>query len=314
MEKPSLLVAGCERKPGLPNLNYIPPGGIPYKVSTGEDWWKLAAKPEVKSAGVDALGLCEFNFKTRVPAEINWYLRNKVGCVRATVDKKNYVFTSDANPGIVYLPPPATASKVQINSWVGLGFKFGSTVIVAGIEQMGGAIISIQDLVNTEPKIRTVALNAETTRLGLGVGASGGLCLIYVTSLRHPHALNGYMSGGGDFNLALGGNAGSLIKGGKSAAKLKKLKPLVDALIKINARTPEALKKALSQPDKLGDLYKAVTALKDTLQNEPDEVDPNVIVVDLPVSGGTELSVFHGVTNFRVLGQPEIEVNWSEAQ
>jgi len=296
------------------DLLYKPTNGVPYKVQTGDDWWKLAARPDVIAAGIDALGLCRFNFQTAKPPEINWYLRNKVGCTQATHDRKNYIFTSDADPGIVYLPSAKVASvaqsKLQLNSWFGLGLKFGSTVIVDGIEQMGGMLVSIQDLVNTEPQIRTIALNAQSTRLGLGVGASGGLCIIYVTSLKNAYELNSLTVGGMDFSLALGGNAGSLIKGAKATAKLKKLEPLVKVLVKIGARSPDALKKALSQPDKLGDLYKTIKSLKETLQSEPDEVEPSAMIADLPISGGTEVGIFHAVTEFRVLGQPTIDVAW----
>jgi hypothetical protein len=310
-----LLIQGCEKTPARIDLNYKPDGGVPYKVVTGDDWWKLAAKPEVKVTGIDALGLCEYNFQTRLPPEINWYLRNKVGCTTTTHDKKNYTFTSDASPGIVYLPPPKGGSapqvKLKLNSWIGLGFKFGSSVIVVGIEQMGGMIISIQDLVNTEPQIRAITLNAESTRLGLGIGASGGLCLIYITSLPNAAELSSLITGGGDFSLALGGNAGSVIKAGKAMGKLKKLEPLVTVLVKIGARTPEALKRALAQPDKLADLYKAIQGVREALHNEPDEPVPSVLIADLPVSGGTEISVFHAVTEFRVLGQPTIDVEWS---
>lgn len=35
------------------------------------------------------------------------------------------------------------------------------------IEQMGGMVVSIQDLVNTEPNVRTIVLNAQTTRMAL---------------------------------------------------------------------------------------------------------------------------------------------------
>lgn len=330
MDKPALLLSGCERRPASPNLNYKPPGGAPYKVQTGDDWWKLAKRPDVAALGVDAPGLCQFNFGTRVAAEVNWYLRNKVGCSRTTTDKKNYIFSSDASPGIIYLPqapvpvpvppPPVQPSptppqnKLRLNSWIGIGGKFGSTVIVTGIEQMGGFLVSIEDLVNTAPEIRTIALNAQTTRLGIGVGASGGVCVIYASALRNANQLNNLLAGGIDFNLALGGNAGSIIKGAKNAGKIKKLQPLIEFLVKVGAKTPAAFQAALKQPDKLADLYKAVMGLRDTLNSDSEADEPAVLMMDLPyASAGTEVAVFHAVTEFRVLGQPIIPINWSEA-
>ena len=108
----SLLAPGCEKAPATPNLGYVPPNSAAVKVTAADDWWKLAARPEVKAAGLSALDLCAFNFQTKNPAEINWYLRNKVGCTKATSDRKNYMFSNDASPGIVYLPKGKTNGGV----------------------------------------------------------------------------------------------------------------------------------------------------------------------------------------------------------
>ena len=111
MARTSLLAAGCEKMPAKVDLEYRPSDGAPYKVTSTDDWWKLAARPEVIAAGIDALGLCAYNFGTRVPAEINWYLRNKVGCVSCTADRKNYKFSLADSPGIIYLPKAKTGHK-----------------------------------------------------------------------------------------------------------------------------------------------------------------------------------------------------------
>jgi hypothetical protein len=55
---------------------------------------------------MSASDLCFYNFKTRKPAEVNWYLHNKVGCTKITRDRSNYRFSSSDSRGIVYLPPP----------------------------------------------------------------------------------------------------------------------------------------------------------------------------------------------------------------
>jgi hypothetical protein len=109
----SLLAPGCEKAPGNPDVQYVPPNSAPYKVTARDSWWTLADRPEVKAAKLSALDLCVYNFRTRNPAEINWYLRNKVGCTTATADRKNYKFSDDASPGIVYLPT-ATSGKSPI--------------------------------------------------------------------------------------------------------------------------------------------------------------------------------------------------------
>ena len=108
----SLLTPGCEKAPANPNLGYVPSNSAAVKITAADDWWKLAARPEVKAAGLGALDLCAFNFQTRNPAEINWYLRNKVGCTKATSDRKNYMFSNDASPGVIYLPKGKTSGGV----------------------------------------------------------------------------------------------------------------------------------------------------------------------------------------------------------
>ena len=89
-----------EKRPANP----IPKGTQPphskgHRVKDGENWYSVA-----ENAGMDVWDLIEFNFNTRDPAEVNWYLRNNVGCVLHTADRKNYRFSSAAAPGIIYLP------------------------------------------------------------------------------------------------------------------------------------------------------------------------------------------------------------------
>ena len=63
-------------------LNFVPSGGTAYKVANDDSFYGLADRPEVKASGMSANDLCFFNFKTRNPPEINWYLYNKVGAGR----------------------------------------------------------------------------------------------------------------------------------------------------------------------------------------------------------------------------------------
>ena len=156
-------------------LTYVPENGKPHIVSSGESWWTLAELPQVRAARKSASDLCYFNFKTRVPREINWYLHHKVGCRSVTRDGKNYMFSDHdrsnkkaATPGIVYLPPvgvvqpvitPA-ADDLRLNMWVGLGGKAGTMFVVAGIETIEGAVVGL-DTPHT-----WMALQASINRLG----------------------------------------------------------------------------------------------------------------------------------------------------
>lgn len=79
-----------------------PPAGKPgkmHKVRDNETWESVAQQYRVP-----VLDLIEYNFATRDPAEINWYLREYVGCRLETRDGKNYRFSSAANPGVIYIP------------------------------------------------------------------------------------------------------------------------------------------------------------------------------------------------------------------
>jgi hypothetical protein len=116
-------------------LDYVPAQSTTYQVKSTDSWWTLAELPQVRGVGLSALDLCYFNFKTRKPSEINWYLRNKVGCQTATHDGKNYKFSAADRPGIVYLPgvglnPPANEypqpkRSDRTNAWIGFGGKAG---------------------------------------------------------------------------------------------------------------------------------------------------------------------------------------------
>ncbi len=90
-----------ERAPRHPVAqNFRPKDATPYRVRDGDDWSAVARR-----AGVDVWDLIDYNFRTRNPDEVNWYLRRNVGCRRETADRKNYIFSTDANPGVIYLPP-----------------------------------------------------------------------------------------------------------------------------------------------------------------------------------------------------------------
>lgn len=104
-----------EKRPTTPVPENISPPGVPHTVTDGEDWASVA-----RLAGVDLWDLIDFNFKTRDPGVVNWYLREYVGCVIATPDHNNWKFSSGLNGGRgawkggkIWLPrkppPPAPA-------------------------------------------------------------------------------------------------------------------------------------------------------------------------------------------------------------
>jgi hypothetical protein len=75
------------------------PSGVPDQ----EDWYTVA-----KKFHVDVTYLIYFNFLTDDSAEVNWYLRHYVGCVKVSPSGNNWMFSNEARPGIIYIPPPDT--------------------------------------------------------------------------------------------------------------------------------------------------------------------------------------------------------------
>lgn len=107
-----------EPKTILP-ANYVPTGCVPHRIKDGESWMSIAA-----SIGVDPWWLIQYNFETRDPAEVNWYLKNRVGCVRTTLDKRNFIFSQSASPGLIHVPTPQAAMAFKT-----LDFKLYGIVI-----------------------------------------------------------------------------------------------------------------------------------------------------------------------------------------
>jgi hypothetical protein len=77
--------------------------GIPYRPRdkpVQEDWHSVARK-----FGVDVKDLIFFNFLTTEPDEVNWYLKHHTGCKKVSPSGNNWMFSNDASPGIIYIPP-----------------------------------------------------------------------------------------------------------------------------------------------------------------------------------------------------------------
>ncbi len=102
----------CIRAPATPvPRNFVPQGGTRYRVRDGDSWVSLARR-----VNMDPWVLIRYNYPNlpadnrRAALEVNWYLQEYVGCDVVTPDGKNYKFSTSANPGHVYLPPPMISS------------------------------------------------------------------------------------------------------------------------------------------------------------------------------------------------------------
>jgi hypothetical protein len=85
--------------------SFVPPGGRPHKVTDKDSWASLA-----NSLFMKPWDLIRYNYpglpvdEQMAAREVNWYLEQYVGCTKST-DHRNYAFSSDANPGQIWLPP-----------------------------------------------------------------------------------------------------------------------------------------------------------------------------------------------------------------
>ena len=82
--------------------SYVPIDGRQYKV-TGKD--TIANIADRTSFSADDIMV--FAFGTTDPREVNWYLRERVGCDKYGPNKKNYAFSDTADPGKIWVPKEA---------------------------------------------------------------------------------------------------------------------------------------------------------------------------------------------------------------
>lgn len=94
------LPAQYEKKPDkiMPEW-FRPLDGVQYKVQDGDSLAGIAAK-----TGYPAKSLLQYSFQTADPREVNWYLRNRVGCKEYGPNVKNFAFSTSADPGLIWLP------------------------------------------------------------------------------------------------------------------------------------------------------------------------------------------------------------------
>jgi hypothetical protein len=232
-----------EKRPSKPVAkSYIPPNFKPHKVKKGESLKMIAL-----AKNMEPWELIYDNFKTRDPAETNWYLKNYVGCSKTTSNGMNYVFTGDDSPGIIYVPDDKAAfpSKPQTkttpsapllrNVWAGIAKSHSGDLFIIGAHDLTGMIYNLGDEI---PDVRNAMLNINGYKFGPGLGASIGAALVIAYGYPQAGSMNG-VTGGGDFDLAIGAKLGDLLKGIKylgstidTLDKYKKMRYLTENILK----------------------------------------------------------------------------------
>lgn len=169
--------------PSVPAI-FPPPGHVgSYSVKDGDDWASVASRQAGRS---DPWDLIEFNFATRDPREVNWYLESYLNCTEST-DQKNYSFSTGA--GEIYLPPadwdPSIERSLQLivlaalSNWAtkSINFQRGShRVSTRDLMMVGNAIIDGKIRVLQSSSIRSGRAVYDSDRnvieLGRGAGKS----------------------------------------------------------------------------------------------------------------------------------------------
>lgn len=82
--------------------------GSVITVGTTDNWWNLAKGHQVRPWEI-----IEANFETSVPEEVNWYLREYVGCTKLGPRGRNYRFEG-ANPGRILMPFGEAVNEILI--------------------------------------------------------------------------------------------------------------------------------------------------------------------------------------------------------
>ena len=97
-----------ERTPSPSPIDYRPAGWYPYRVKSGDDWKSIARRCHIPVQNLIAKN-CGYSIE---PVEVNWYLHWRIGCTKLTPDRRNYMFSNDAYPGIIWTP--VALQKIEV--------------------------------------------------------------------------------------------------------------------------------------------------------------------------------------------------------
>lgn len=220
---------------------YVPPHSIAYKVQDGDSWQNIALR-----YNLDPWDLIFLNFQTRSSPEVNWYLKRFVGCKKVTSDRKNWIFSSDANPGIIYTPirriemPPLVIVGEKTNKfkkiWAGLAKSHSGDLFVIGAHDVTGKIYNLGW--EEDADIQNAVVNINGYKFGPGLGASIGAVFIIAHGYERASEMNG-VAGSWDFDISLGAKLADFLKGIKglgktidTIGKYKKMRYLTEGAIK----------------------------------------------------------------------------------
>ena len=278
------------------NGNWGPPDWYRYKVRFGDNWWKIANK----DGWNDPMDLIEYNFKTRKPKEVNWYLRNFVGCQYATPDGLNHIFSDNLKPGYIYtihklqpqdevptvparIPWPDTpkheTNLLRPGVWVGVGGKVGA---FAGL-----GYDRTEALMFSSDFSDVYSMSIDTMKFGGGAGLGATGVVVIATGLPTLKDLKYCVINGMDWNFAIG-------------LRLKGLASTAAGMGGVR-RLMEAAKFADPGPKALTEGATTMKALIGTSNAMDLGTKPSVTVIEIPFAGvGADISLYSGRSTFGV--------------
>jgi hypothetical protein len=137
---------------------------IEHRVREGESLDSIAEKYSLVWQDIT-----QFNFGTDIPSEVNRCLHEYTGCTKRTLDGKNYVFSDDDVPGILYIPKPPTPLKLATNKTYRIRInrpRLYSRVEVQTVDEFGHRIGNVDLLLRSIDGLPDVSLHSGSDGYG----------------------------------------------------------------------------------------------------------------------------------------------------
>jgi len=186
-------------------------GAIAHRVKDGENWWSLAKLYNFS----DAWSIIKYNFQTSDPREINWYLREYVGCNVKTPDGKNWRFSSSAWPGIIYVPPdhPVAPPICRFDKvWLGAGIRVAKQLFASGNGTFKMYLYNLESIFSSGDYVDLACVEAEFASAGVGMEAGVERCAVAAVGFGSAIGFCGH----NQTNLHWGGAVGLQSLGGSA--------------------------------------------------------------------------------------------------
>lgn len=179
--------------------------------------------------GMDPVKLLRHNFSTQNPAEVNWYLREYLGCFNTTADGRNYLFHGAGTrrdvgdpskaKGNIFVPKPLSSLKA------------GPTVANYTLGPAARPVIPTDNGFLDTCTVHSPAWTDWVTRAAGGVGSTGYCAVKDLTEAcaAYDHFLNGK---GGKWTIAYQTYARQDASGGTTARNaVKEAQNAVESLV-----------------------------------------------------------------------------------